>query len=121
MKWKSKAVETAEDSPHRTRVGCVLIKKNRIISTATNSYKTHPLQAEWAKKTGRSYAIHLHAEMAALISARDDADTLVVARVLKNGKLATSKPCVTCRAYIEQSGIKTIHYIEDGEWKEENL
>lgn len=117
----NKTVEVAKTSPHRTKVGCSLYKKGKLVTTATNLYKTHPIQAKWAHKTGRGFAIHLHAEIAALIRAREDADTLVVARVMKDGRLGTSKPCVTCRAYIEESGIKHIHYIENGEWKYENL
>ena len=119
---KSKALEVARESLHKTKMGCILLKKNRIITTATNSYKTHPVQAKWAEKVGKKHCIHLHAEMNALIQSREEADTLVVARVLSSGNVGVSKPCKICRAYIEQTGIKKLLYINhNNEWVEERL
>jgi deoxycytidylate deaminase len=89
------------------RLGAILVHKNNIISVGTNSYKTHPLMAartEWP---------YLHAEQHAIIRAGVDnceGLDLYIARVLKNNKLALSKPCNVCSKLIRDVGIKNVYY-----------
>lgn len=117
-----KALAVARTSEHATQVGCILLKKGRIVTEATNSYKTHPVQAHWAQKARRPYGVHLHAEMAALVRCREEADTLIVARVDKRGMKRISKPCPICRAAIQESNISRVVYINrKGEWDEERI
>lgn len=105
------AVETAKSSPSRRRIGAVLLKKSKVVATAVNlEKKSHPLQAKFAKRVGLCEKIYLHAEVSALIKAREDADTIVVARVDKQGKLRNSKPCPICSFALEQAGITNIYY-----------
>ena len=120
--YLDKALAVARTSEHATQVGCILLKKGRIVTEATNSYKTHPVQAHWAQKARRPYGVHLHAEMAALVRCTVEADTLIVARIDKKGVPRISKPCPICRAAIEESTVKTIVYIDrKGEWREERV
>ena len=105
------AIETAKSSPSRRRIGAVLLKKSKVVATAVNlEKKSHPLQAKFAKRVGLCEKIYLHAEVSALIKAREDADTIVVARVDRQGKLKNSKPCPICAFALEQAGVTNVYY-----------
>lgn len=105
------AIQTAKTSPSRRKIGAVLLKKSKVVSTAVNlERKSHPLQAKFAKRVGLCEKIYLHAEVSALIKAREDADTIVVARVDHQGRLRNSKPCPICSFALEQEGISNIYY-----------
>lgn len=108
------AIETAKSSPSKKRVGAILLKKNKVITTAVNlEKKSHPLQAKFAKRVGLWQKIYLHSEIHALIKAREDADTIVVARVNPQNKLRNAKPCPICSLALEESGIQNIWYSTD--------
>jgi tRNA(Arg) A34 adenosine deaminase TadA len=105
------AIETAKTSPSRRKIGAVLLKKSKVVATAVNlEKKTHPWQAKLAKKVGLCEKIYLHAEVSALIKAKEDADTIVVARVNTQNKLRMAKPCPICAFALEQAGITNIYY-----------
>lgn len=108
-----RAVEVAATSPSRKRVGAVLYSKRREIASAVNNDdKSHPIQARWAERVGLCEKIYLHAEMAALIKAREDADTIVVVRLGgHDGKsLRNAKPCPICEPALKYAGIKHVYY-----------
>jgi len=108
------AIQTAKNSPSKKQVGCVLLKRNKIITTAVNlETKSHPLQAKFAKRAGLWQKIYLHSEIHALIKAKEDADTIVVARVNPQNKLRNSCPCKICSLAIEEAGIQNIYYSTD--------
>lgn len=105
------AIETAKSSPSKKKVGAVLLKKNKVIATAVNlDEKSHPIQARFAKRVGLAPKIYLHSEIAALIKAREDADTIVVARVNNQDKLRMAKPCPCCSLALEEAGVTNIYY-----------
>jgi tRNA(Arg) A34 adenosine deaminase TadA len=108
------AIETAKSSPSKKRVGAVLLKKNKVVSTAVNlERKSHPLQAKFANRVGLGPKIFLHSEIHALIKAREDADTIVVARVNPQNKMRNAKPCPICALALEEAGVKNIYYSTD--------
>jgi deoxycytidylate deaminase len=108
------AIQTAASSPSKRRIGAVLLKKSRVISTAVNlEKKSHPFQAKLAKKVGMDPKIYLHAEVHALIRARDDADTIVIARLDRRGQLRMSRPCACCSLAIQEAGIAKVYYSTD--------
>ena len=115
---KAKAV--AARSPSRRRVGCVLLRKGRVVVSATNvEGKTHPTQKKFAGAAGEPFKVSLHAEIHALIRSRVDCDTLVVCRVGKNGNLLMSKPCAACQLAIAQSSVRRVVYSDSaGRWRE---
>lgn len=113
------AVAMASDSPKR--MGAVLLKKRRIVASATNSYeKTHPVQAWYAEKTAQilnqpslSKKVYLHSEVLCLIKCREDADTIIVCRVgghNKSNELRMARPCPVCSHYLKKEGIQHVHY-----------
>lgn len=98
---------TAKRSPcHRLKVGCVLVKDNRIISHGYNGFvSNHPHSSVIVND---HEIATIHAEQNAII---DCAKRGVVC----DGAVAyiTHFPCVNCVKFLVQSGIKTIYYISD--------
>lgn len=87
----------------------------RVLSTGFNSYsRSHPLMFKYAKKTGVSPCkIYLHAELSAIIRSRKQIDTLIIARLLHTGSFGLAKPCIICKAAIEEAQIKYVYYTDD--------
>tara|TARA_B100001059_G_scaffold38318_1_gene30991 strand:+ start:1843 stop:2229 length:387 start_codon:yes stop_codon:yes gene_type:complete len=114
--FMSLAIEVARTSPSRKPVGAVLLRKNKVIATATNhDCKTHPIQAKWAERVGLSEKIYLHAEISAMIKAREEADKIVVVRLggHSGNELRQARPCKICEAYLRHtSSIKHVYYSE---------
>ena len=109
-----KVIEYAKNSEAKFRHAAICLdKRGHILSYATNSRKTHPLQAEYAKRIGKIQKVSLHAEIAALIRARDDIETVVVARINKRGELRNSRPCPICRLALEEAEVKEIWFSTD--------
>ena len=112
------AVLEAFKSKSRFRVGCVLAKGDRIISSGFNKMdKTCPT----ATKNGE-YSIH--AEIAACRGLRpyDVAGaSAYVCRILQNGALAMAGPCEMCRRVLRQMGIKKVYYSTSKGWEKETL
>lgn len=108
------AIDIAETSPSRKKVGAVLYNsKRRVVATAVNNDdKSHPRQAWWAQSVGLKEKIYLHAEMSCLIKAREYADTIVVVRLGgHDGKsLRQARPCKICEPALRYAGIKHVYY-----------
>ena len=110
----------AMSSPSRWRVGCVLLRKGRVVVSTTNvEGKTHPRQSELAVRVGQPYRRSLHAELRALLKAtKIVADTLVVGRVNSKNELCLARPCPVCQLAISESGIRSVYYsTDDGSWE----
>lgn len=106
------AINLAATSTGRSKHGCIITtKKGRIIASSVNSYsKTHPKQKHYAVRQGNPQAIHLHAELRAILQGKGEGHTLYVARVTSAG-VGMSKPCSMCMdAIVNETGIKKIVY-----------
>lgn len=109
IRYFQQAKDWASLSNHHTyKLGCVLVKKNRIVGSGYNQIKTH------------TKSIHkfnmLHAEISALIGI--DAEKLknsyaFVYRERKDGKPAMAKPCEACELALRQAGVKRVYYTID--------
>ncbi|MEX0469937.1 hypothetical protein V6X73_09380 [Spiribacter sp. 390] len=109
-----KVIDYAKQSEAKFRHAAICLdKKGQIVSWATNSRKTHPMQAEYARRTGKDQKVSLHAEIAALIRARDDIETVVVARINKRCELRNSKPCPICRLALEEAQVNEVWFSTD--------
>jgi tRNA(Arg) A34 adenosine deaminase TadA len=107
------AIKTAKSSPSKKKIGAILLRKNKVIVTATNlEKKTHPIQAFLAEKVGLDEKIYLHAEVNALIKSKEKADTIVVARIGGHGhdELRMSKPCPICQMALEMNNVNRVIY-----------
>jgi tRNA(Arg) A34 adenosine deaminase TadA len=88
-------------------------KRGNVLSVGSNSYvKTHPLQAEYARRAGEPHKVYLHAEIHAITRCRDlkRAHTLRVFRYAEDGSPAGAKPCNICQAAIKAAGIKNVEH-----------
>lgn len=88
-------------------------KKGNLLSMGRNSYlKTHPVQAQAAKKVGQDSRIYLHAEIHAIVKLPDwsKAHRIVVTRLHADGTPACAAPCPVCMEVIKQTKIKRIEH-----------
>jgi deoxycytidylate deaminase len=110
------AKKLATRSNHTHKLGCVIAKKNRLISLGNNSTKTHP-------RAKNPYSM-IHAEFAAILNVPLDdlkGSEAYVYRELKNGAIANSRPCRTCYKALQDVGVKIIYYTDNGGYKKEYL
>jgi len=98
--------------PDKQRVVAILTnKRGQIISIGINSYhKTHTKQAHYAKKSGNSDKIFLHAEISALVKCKEKPYSIHVVRTNAEGKECLAKPCELCSLALKEAGIKKIYY-----------
>ena len=83
-----------------------------VLTRGQNSYsKTHPKQAEYAKKCGMDHRIYLHAEILALVRLRGQKPyKILIERFNKKGEPMNAAPCKICQMAIKAAGIKRIEY-----------
>jgi len=95
MTYAEKAEAAAYMSPgvRGARVGACAVR-GQATFTGWNSWTTHPKQAHFARNP---FSIYLHAEVAAMVRAKWEVDTLVVVRILADGSWGLAKPCKGCQ------------------------
>ena len=102
-------------SKHRVRVGAVIVKNGKPISVGFNKLKTHTMYKK-VNHPKSAYIRSLHAEMAALISARTDlrGAVIYVYRERKDGSVGTAKPCPVCQMLLKEAGVREAWFTMDG-------
>jgi deoxycytidylate deaminase len=98
------------------QMGCVIAKKNQVISIGFNKYKTSP-------RSKHPYG-YIHAELSAVLDNKFtdlNGATAYIYRETKDGIPAISKPCPSCMHTLKLAGIKKICYSNNGSFKEEKL
>jgi len=98
---------------YRARVGAVIAKGERILSTGHNYIG----YTKWIK---RPYPESVHAEQAAILQLLkkrrlDDlvGSTCYVSRIGRDGRTKLSRPCTSCAELIRSVGIKEVVYTTD--------
>ena len=101
-----------ELKPDKYRVISIITdKRDRILSIGVNSYnKSHPKQAEYAKRVGQPKKIYLHAEVDAILRLKEEGHNIYTVRLNKQGEMRYSKPCPICSLAIKEAGIKYSYY-----------
>lgn len=93
-------------------------KEGICISQGTNSYtKTHPLQKYFAEKVGQPAKQFLHAEIQALIRAKDQ--PIYEVRIYHYNVLGypqDGKPCPICIEAMKAFGVKKVSYTTKNGW-----
>lgn len=116
------ALEEAESSTYRFRVGAVVFKGSRILASGHNgirSSRIHPLH--------KNYNNALHAEQDAILNVKDWSTlkgcSILVVKVSKaKGTISMAKPCPMCQQLLRHVGIKTMYFSnENGEIISEKL
>lgn len=91
-------------------------KRGRKLASAFNSYtKTHPLQSHFAKLEHQNDRTFLHAEIRALLRAKDKpVYSIFVERYGADGKPRDAAPCAICRRALDAYGVRRIDYTIGG-------
>lgn len=94
-------------------------KRGRLLSASLNEYfRSHPLQKYFSEKAGESSCkIYLHAELRALLLARDrKVYKLTVERYDALGQPALCKPCRACQEAIKAFDVPVVEYTSQEGW-----
>ena len=118
-------IAKATDPVRGSRIGAVIVRKNRVIGVGFNHIKSHPMQKQYARN---SEAIFFHAEIHAIknalrkISVEDLKQcTLYIARAKKGDghsnrrhwHYGEAKPCSGCANCINEFELKSVVYTTD--------
>ena len=87
-------------------------KKGRVLSVGYNSYtKTHPIQDYYARQAGQHQRIFIHAEISALLRAKDKhIHKIKIERYAKNGEPMNASPCPVCERAIKAWGVNFVEH-----------
>lgn len=104
------ASKVALKSTQKHRLGCVITKGGRVISTGFNQMRP-------SRIIGRPT---LHAEAAAILKVLNErrqhdlvGSHLYVSRWTTGGRIGMARPCAECMGLIRSVGIRTVHYTND--------
>jgi len=88
------------------------------ISHGNNSYtKTHPLQKYFAEKVGQPEKQYLHAEIQALIHAKEQqVYEISIYHYDRFGRPLDGKPCPICIEAMKAFGVKKVSYTTKNGW-----
>lgn len=116
----SKAILEASKSKCHHRIGAVIFKGKRIISTGRNySLKSaHNLHPSFQKYPGS-----VHAEMDAILKAKRPLKgmSIFVVRLSVNNNVRLARPCIWCEEYLRRVGIKKAYFTSNNEKIEEMM
>lgn len=101
------AIEEAKKSEHKHRIGAVIFKGKRIISSAHNATRSNKIPYQF-----KNWLEALHAECHAIIKARRDLKgySIIVIRLNNKNELMLAKPCDLCEDFINYVGIKEVYW-----------
>lgn len=115
MKHRDFAYKLATLSTKYPRVGCVIVKKKRVLSFAHNIAKSHPFQKQlnlfrFNDNYFDTCKHEQHAEFVAINSIRDKSQLIgskiIIVRIDRKDNIMPSNPCSACRQLITQYKIK---------------
>lgn len=117
MKFFELAKKLASKSDHsQHRLGCVISKKNRIVSIGWNKLKTHSKSPHKFKS--------IHAEFSAILGIDPEelkGSDIYIYRQRRNGVPANSFPCESCFNMLQSICVKNIYYTDEGSFKHEQI
>ena len=116
LKWLTSSVDECELATHRQwRVGAILVKSGRVLSTGVNRYRNDPSMVHVGE-------VSYHAEEVALRRAGNaNGATIYVARITRSGKIGEARPCKRCQALLLEYGVNTAVWTEPSGWGKERL
>jgi len=108
-KFLKQAVEEANKSEFRQKVGAIIFDKNRIVS---RGYNDPQRSVRHLKKKFQRWKYTVHAEVAAILKAKTELKglSILVVRVNNKNQLRLAKPCEWCQRYLDYVGIKKVFY-----------
>lgn len=118
LKFEHLAKNIAKKSSHkRYHYGCILFKKNKILSFGYNLLKTHPKSPHPFK--------HIHAEFHCLLGVPDndikDSSIYIYMERIGTETKGISKPCKDCEKMLRNAGVRKVIYFDGNKYLEEEL
>ncbi len=111
-KFMKQAVEEANKSEHKQKVGAIIFDKSKIVSRGFN----HPQRSvRHLKSKFQRWPGTVHAEVDAIIKAKTNLKNLamLVVRINKKNQLRVARLCRWCQMYLEYVGIRKVCYSVD--------
>ena len=115
----AKAVSKTSEYP-RVKIGCCIVKKNKILAVGVNLLKSHPIQKVFNEFRGLdTNKIHnnIHAELDAILKVRHREDLegadIYIYREDVEGKKRICKPCSACKNLLKLYKLRTVYYTAD--------
>lgn len=108
-KFLKQAIDEAQKSEHKQKVGAIIFDKSKIISKGFN----HPQRSvKHLKKKFQRWPGTVHAEVGAILKAKSNLKNLsmLVVRINNKNQLRLARPCRWCQMYLEYVGIKKVYY-----------
>lgn len=103
-RWLDRACRVASAVDGQWKVGCVIVRGGRVLSSAANSQRNSPsvLDQEF-------WHASVHAETAALRLASDvRGATAYIARVGRDGAVRHAQPCGRCQRALDEAGVRAV-------------
>lgn len=104
----------------RTRVGCVVVYKGKVLSVGWNNEKTSPTQKKYNRYRGFDPDISgtvnsIHAELHAMSKIKDmdinwSKVYVFVYRIKKDDTKGMARPCPGCEKMLRDMGIRRVYY-----------
>lgn len=100
------AKRISDYSEYKFKLGAVIFKGNRIISTGFNKNKTHPKFNRYFKHAT------VHAEIDAILHSSENlvGTSMMVCRTTNTDRPAMAKPCAMCVQVMYEFGIKEVFW-----------
>lgn len=116
--------EADKSTFYRIRIGCIIVKKNKILARGHNVEKSHPRQKFLNQKCRKFVTKNnfLHAELDAVIHSTTynlNGATCYIYREDGNGNICCCKPCPACEFVLRQVGIDTVYYTDNNKYVKE--
>ena len=104
------AIEESEKSTYKQRIGCVIFKGSRILSSGHNDIRSSRIIDKY-----KIFKNALHAEQAAVLKVKEwhklkGASIIVIKTTKPFGLLKMAKPCPMCQELLRHVCIKNIYY-----------
>lgn len=104
-----RCLEECEESEYKFRIGAVIFKGKRILSSGHNGLRSSRISSQH-----KIYANSLHAEQAALLEldwTKLKGCSILVMKCSKTEKsLSNAFPCEMCQKFLTYVGIKDVYY-----------
>lgn len=107
--------ESKRSDHHSHKMGCAIVKGNKILGIGHNMIKTHP-------KSPHAFRC-IHAEFMAFLNSNGNIEgaTAYIFREQKNGYWAQARPCRDCWKFLTSKGVKNVVYSFEGNFIQEKV
>lgn len=123
----AKVISRTSEYP-RIKIGCCVVKKNRILAVGINLLKSHPMQKYYNRQRcmdiNKIYN-HIHAELDAVLKVYDKVELknadIYIYREDHIGIKRMCRPCPACMYMLKKYRLRYIYYTNDNNYVREEI